>query len=309
MNDAPRGATDPLPFDSPERDLGVLVGYDGSEHADLALDYAAEEAARRGSVLTVVTAYTIPVKLYTTLAAVPAHPDDITAERTAESILSEARTRLAGSARQIDYRTVPGHATSVLEDLSVGAQVVVLGARGRGGLVGQVVGSVANAMPVRAHCPTIVIGEPHESDERANAVAVAVDGSERSRVVLVEAARIAHARKVPLEVITVLPSSEEWLYWYPDAGLNDQMVADRTRELERELESWAEETAKEFPGLETTASAYIGNPKDVIAARTGLNELTVMGTRGRGAIRSALLGSVSRSVLHHARGPVMVVPS
>src|SRR5699024_5214230 len=56
-----------------------------------------------------------------------------------------------------------------------------------------------------------------------------------------------------------------------------------------------------------TVDVELGDPGDVLAARTRTAQLTVIGTRGRGAVRSALLGSVSREVLNRAQGPVMVV--
>ncbi|WP_221586177.1 universal stress protein [Microbacterium sp. G2-8] len=309
MADSSHSTTDPIPFDSPKRELGVVVGFDGSEHAHLALDYAAAEATRRGAILTVVAVYAVPVRVYTTLAAIPAHSDEATAQHAAQNVLDGARAQLARHSGRVEYRAVPGHPLGALEDLSVAAQVIVLGARGHSGLSGHLVGSVANALPVHAHCPTIVVGKRPDSDAHADAVAVAVDGSDQSRGVLFEAARVAHQRKVPLDVVTVLPTSDEWLYWYPDAELNEQMIADRTNDLERDLEAWADDVAETFSGLEARASVIVGNPKDVLAARTAQADLTVLGTRGRGAVRSALLGSVSRSVLHHAQGPVMVVPS
>ena len=40
---------------------------------------------------------------------------------------------------------------------------------------------------------------------------------------------------------------------------------------------------------------------------TGNNDLIVMGSRGRGAVRSAVLGSVSHFVLNHASVPALIV--
>jgi nucleotide-binding universal stress UspA family protein len=63
-------------------------------------------------------------------------------------------------------------------------------------------------------------------------------------------------------------------------------------------------------GVPKATELLVGNPADEIVAYADSKDvdLIVIGSRGHSAIASALLGSVSRAVLHEARRPVLVVP-
>lgn len=299
-----------------EHSLGVLVGFDGSELAALALRHGAAESTRRNIPLTVITSYTEPVAVYANMASMPPENEGEAAKRTAEQTLAEAAELLRDHAGPKNFRTAPGDAAGVLVTLSTGAEVAVVGARGRGGFMGRMLGSVSTALPAHSHCPTIVVprhsGTGHHStaeEQEPGPVAVAVDGSEAGRVAMFTAAREASLRGTGLEIVCVLPAGEEWLYWYPDLELSSEVTGRRQKQLQTALGTEAEELTVQFPDLPITTSVPVGDPTSTIVETTGRAQLTVLGTRGRGAVKSALLGSVSRGVLNHAEGPVMIVPS
>ena len=106
----------------------------------------------------------------------------------------------------------------------------------------------------------------------------------------------------------IMPLMEEWLYWYPDVRLQNESSQRRKNELEKMIRDDHAWLFDDHPNLDISIDVEIGEPMDVIADRTATARLTVVGSRGRGAVRSALLGSVSRGVLNNAQGAVMIVP-
>uniref|UniRef100_UPI003B3A2732 universal stress protein n=1 Tax=Brevibacterium sediminis TaxID=1857024 RepID=UPI003B3A2732 len=284
-------------------ELGVLVGFDGSELAAQAVRYGAVEAERRRTVLTVVTAYELPTMIYPNMASIPSEPEDDKAKKEAEKTLAEAVELLRDYSGEKSFRTAPGNSAGALVTLSADAEVAIVGARGRGGFMGRVLGSVSTALPAHAHCPTIVVSERSASATAGNGpVVVAVDGSDSGRVAMFTAAAEAALRGTELELVVVLPAGEEWLYWYPDLELSSEVTARRQRQLSESLETEAGTLSEQFPDLTVTTSVPVGDPTETLVEISSRAQLTVMGTRGRGRIRSALLGSVSRGVLNHAEG-------
>lgn len=305
--------------DTRSRDLGVLVGFDGSDHAKAALQFGASEALRRKTALTVVTAYTVPVPVYPNMASLRAQPEDRAKQELAEATLDVAKEYLSDYSGELILGAAEGNPTGTLAELTVRAQLVVVGARGRGGFVGRVLGSVASALPAHAHCPTIVVPgtESTEGDVKTEKfidqkhdgpVLAAIDGSVQSAEVLRQAADAAEETAAALRILMIIPLAEEWLYWYPDVQLPNKSSQGRKDELAKTIRDAHTWLFDEHPNLDISVDVEIGQPMDVIADRTATAALTVVGSRGRGAVRSALLGSVSRGVLNDAQGAVMIVP-
>ncbi|GFZ88462.1 universal stress protein [Nesterenkonia alkaliphila] len=314
---APQGS---IPYSSENRALGVLVGFDGSQHATLALHYAARAAQRLDAPLTVVSAYTVPVGVYSTLASLPDMDEARIKKQMTEGTLDGAREYLKDYPGQVSYRAEGGDAAGVLVELSEQARLVVVGARGRGGFLGRLLGSVASALPAHAKAPTVVVPRHYrlpeaEGPERfaptvsEQPVAVGIDGSEESRIAALQAAQAATDRGVALRLIVALPPIDGALLWYPELAPRGAEVGEiRKRELSRTLSAEAEWISRHFPELTIEETVEVGEPTGLLTAASRTSQLTVVGTRGRGGVASALLGSVSRNVLYNAEGPVMVVP-
>lgn len=314
-------APTPSPLTPAARPLGVVAGFDASEQGFLALHYAARAAQRRNVQLTVVNAYRVPAHLYTTLAALPPEAEMNLPLQDSERILGQAREYLEDYPGQVIFRPVEGDASAVLVELSASAQLVVLGGRGRGGFLGRLLGSVAAAVPAHALCPTVIVPASYDpqaaagtgdgrfspvEDERP--VVVGLDGSSVSRGAALQAAQAAAERGVPLRAVIALMPLDDVADWYPDIRFEYSRVEQRKQQLHEHAEVEAEWLRSQVPGAEVTAAVEVGGSDEVLIRASAEAQLTVVGTRGRGGIRSALLGSTSRSVLTSAAGPVMIVP-
>jgi nucleotide-binding universal stress UspA family protein len=303
---------------------GIIVGVDGSDQSICALVWAAREAERRSTTLHLVTAYTIPVFVASSMDAGYATVDDDVIREGAQAVLDQAKVLVSDHGIEVRTRVEVGDAAGVLLELSEEAELVVLGSRGRGGFVGRLLGSVSSAVPGHAKCPTVVVplccaprlGEtgvelppdkrrlcpPEEEIEKA--VLVGVDGSEQARMASLVAAEQATALGMPLHAVCALPPFTGSLAWVP-APLDREALHE---EINVQLEAGREWLKSHFPDLAITVELRDGAPVEVLAEAAGRAELTVLGTRGRGGFAGMLLGSTSQGVLQHARGPVMVVP-
>jgi nucleotide-binding universal stress UspA family protein len=169
----------------------IVVGVDASPNARRALAWAAAEARLRQAVLQVVHAYhsknlAEPVffgSVHTRDAAVGAtgepSPPELTAsvqrrEAFEEAVRSQADELLAAllgelgetvSGVQVQQTVVEDrHPAEALVQLSVDADLLVVGSRGRGGFSELLLGSVSHAAVLHAVCPVVVV--PSSRDER-----------------------------------------------------------------------------------------------------------------------------------------------
>ncbi|WP_372472299.1 universal stress protein [Jidongwangia harbinensis] len=143
----------------------VVVGVDGSQVSAKAIDFAAEEAARRGAALVAVHAWrTPPVTMPGDMTPLVYDPELLAAVEERVLVESIAGVRERYPELPVRHEMVQGAAGRVLTDRSRDAQLMVVGDRGHGGFAGLLLGSVSQHLIYHGACPVAVVRGDRESD-------------------------------------------------------------------------------------------------------------------------------------------------
>jgi nucleotide-binding universal stress UspA family protein len=289
----------------------ILLATDGSEGAHLAADTAATLAKGTGSELHAVCVgpglpvYELPDHPARFEEMVPAQRQETQRVLDGEvERLEDAGAAVAEARLEPDARTDRA-IVRVGEEL--GAGLIVVGSRGLGGLRGALMGSVSASVVRHAHCPVLVVREePLVSPTR---ILLATDGSEDARLAADVALELAARLDAELHVTYVEPMPER----HPAPArfrvdLPPGFVAGVEEEARAKL---ADQVGKmgEGGGEVAQAHARVGSPSvEIVTLAEELEAgLVVVGSRGLGGVRRALMGSVSDAVVRHAHCPVLVV--
>ena len=132
-------------------------------------------------------------------------------------------------------------------------------------------------------------------------ILVAWDGSEHAKRALGEAVDLARTQAATLTLLTVAAPLHAWPGYVPPISEDD--LVSGAEEILAEGEALVPE---DIPVSGRAAAGHPGTEL-VKSAAAGDHDLIVMGSRGRGAVRSAVLGSVSHFVLNHTTLPVLVI--
>jgi nucleotide-binding universal stress UspA family protein len=136
-------------------------------------------------------------------------------------------------------------------------------------------------------------------------ILVAVDGSPHADQALMHAIDLAKSENARLTLFTAIVPVPVVAYYAPGAP-----VADLAHDAEAEAGAVLLRARASVPA-DVSVTTVLAMPPVSRALLRQIEEahhdLVVMGSRGRGAVRSALLGSVSHDVLHHSPSPVLIV--
>ncbi len=285
----------------------IIVGVDDSAPSRVAVDWAARDAARRGVALELVTVLTPPAVMAFPDVPMPAgylEWQEKEASKLLDHMLATAKEAAGDAHLTVSTDMVSGPPVPMLTDLSRRAQMIVVGSHGRGALARGLLGSVSTALVHHAHCPVAVIRDvdpliPHPSQA---SVVVGVDGSPASEHALEVAFEQASFRGVDL--VAVHAWSDSGVFEFP--GLDWTTLQEMGEEtLSQRLSGWPER----YPDVLVRRVVVVDKPAHQLLEQAKTAQLLVVGSHGRGGFAGMLLGSVSTSVVHRAKLPVIVARS
>lgn len=233
---------------------------------------------------------------------------DDTQERDAVARLAAPLYR-EGLVIDEEYIRGDGVAKCIVDDARAwGADLIVSGSRGHGPLATLLLGSVATALSERAPCPTLVARRA-----TCSRIVFAEDGSDGAFDARSVLAKWPIFKGMQLKVVSVAHVDRPLRSGITAAVFEDarQAQADELMEARAAHEHLAKDSAEQLrlAGVLAQAELRSGDAAtEIVAAAESWNaDLIVVGSRGRGAVARALLGSVARSVLQSAKCSVLVI--
>ncbi|MFG1912318.1 universal stress protein [Kribbella sp. NPDC048928] len=261
--------------------MKVVVGIDGRQDCENAIRWGAAEAASHGAALELVHAF-VWAEFH-----VPLGPSDLApglraqADRIVADAVELARKFEPGL--PVTGHRVDGFPSAVLLAASRNAELIVIGSRAIGPLLGLVVSSAGIELSAHAHCPVVVV-RPTDDSLAGSRVVIGYDGSPAADAAVDFG--LAHAQRHGLaaRIVAVLEDDQD--------DDHDLLAGVRAHPL----------------AYDTELVEVSGHPSELLLDWSADAQLLVVGSRGRGGFAGLLLGSVSQTMLHQSLCPVAVVP-
>lgn len=284
----------------------ITAGVDATEESIAALGWAAREAVRRDVALWVVHAWRY-------------HPHEGIKAADAETqagwvreVVDEAVRNVTSRHAELDVRTdvVEGGAAATLVAAAADAEMLVLGSRGHGPVVGFLLGSVGQQAIAEATRPVVLVraGDQPAAEAAGREIVVGQHGEpEDSAAALRFAFETAAARGATVRAVRAWALPPVFAYSPASMQLLDDaggLEPFEKKGLSAALQPWRDR----FPGVPVVEHVEMGSAGQVLLSVAARAQLVVVGRRAHRTAVGARIGSVAHGVLHHAQCPVAVIP-
>jgi nucleotide-binding universal stress UspA family protein len=272
----------------------ILVGYDGSSDAEVALEWAVRTAEHSGERVKVVAVDDASIAAEGPGMWTPEYWDDV---------VEQARAALvAQGVTEPDVHRMTGRAVPVLLEQAADSDLLVVGSRGHGRMGEMLLGSVSQHLAGHSPCPVVVARVADRP--RSGRIVVGVDGSGSADRALDVACRRAEATGEKVVAVRGWRISNVPV---DKRGNIPVSMSAHQLEHERELASWTAPARAAHPDVALQEELITVSAGQALVDSSRDASLVVVGSRGRNGFAGMLLGSVSHEVLHRAHCPVMVV--
>ena len=284
----------------------ITAGVDGTEESIAALHWAAREAVRRGLALRVVQAWRF--QPYEAIDAA----DPGTQAGWVRDALDEALRSVTTRHPDLDVATdvVAGETVDTLVEEAAEAEMLVLGSRGHGPVVGFLLGSVGQQVIAEATRPVVLVraGDRPTAEAAGREIVVGQQGEpDDSAETLRFAFETAAARGATVRAVRAWTLPPVFAYSPGSMHLLDEaggLEPFETKALAAALQPWRDR----FPDVPVIEHLEMGSAGQVLLSVAARAQLMVVGRRAHRTAVGTRIGSVAHGVLHHADCPVAVVP-
>ena len=223
--------------------------------------------------------------------------------------------------KSLDTPKVIGHGSSSIRDavdrlssyaIGSGADLIVTGTHGRGGVIRILLGSFAETLLLHSSVPSLVVGK--EGGASLDRLLFATDLDPASLQYFDRAVRLASQLGSRLSIFHALPNPVEPIFqsgmfllggaWIPV----HHYFSEDAEQRRRLIEEWAERARAQGVETETRISEQNEGVADaLISYSEEIGAGMIAMAAQSGAVRTTLVGSISRNVVRHSRCPVWIL--
>jgi nucleotide-binding universal stress UspA family protein len=303
-----------------QRPLNILLAFDGSQHSMAAIDLLRDLQLKEQSTITAVGVLI---------------PRDSSNHAVLEAAMEQADLRLRQEGFNVSTEVILGNPAETIIQFAerVHPDLIVAGAKGLRHTLGILLGGVAQQIVEYAEQPVLVVRAPYHG---IKSVLIVTDGSPSSQKAVESLAGTARGGEhIQCERFPLPPDAEVRVMHVLPPSPSPELIAQswpigqdvlQPVPLDREAETaWLEEEEKKGHELLNQTVSFLSNCSGIKAtpvlargdAATEIIEyvkdhhidLILAGSRGLSEIRSWLLGSVSRKLVHYANCSILIVKS